>query len=257
MSIFGLTWLSWLGVALCMALASYVQVITGFAFSLLFIGLISTFDLVPLDEVTNAICVITLIQALAYFRAHPLGHEWRVVRPAIWPSIAGVVAGAALLLWLSGQALYVLKYVLGGVIWLTALAMLGNPVPWRQVSSRGAFRVTGLLAGVMGGLFSAAGPPLVYLLYRQPIALRVIHQSLFLLFAIGQLARLGVIGASGNFTWRSLLYIFLSMPIVFLVQELQRRYPLNLSPYLTTRLAASLLILAGTGLVFSNWLSRT
>lgn len=256
MSVFGVTWLTWLGVALCMALATYVQVLTGFAFSLLFIGLISTFDLVPLDEATNAISVITLIQTVAYFRANPLGREWHLVRPAIWPSIVGVMVGAALLLWLSGQALYVLKYLLGGVIVLTALSMLGSPVPWAQVSSARAFRATGLLAGLMGGLFSTAGPPLVYLLYRQPISQRVVHQSLFLLFAIGQVVRLAFIGVSGSFTWRSLLYIALSLPIVFLVQGVQRRYPLNLSPRLTTRLAAALLMLAGMGLVYANWLAR-
>ena len=115
---------------------------------------------------------------------------------------------------------------------------------------------TGLLAGLMGGLFSTAGPPLVYLLYRQPISQRVVHQSLFLLFAIGQVVRLAFIGVSGSFTWRSLLYIALSLPIVFLVQGLHRRFPLSLSPRLTTRLAAALLVVAGMGLVCSNWLAR-
>lgn len=254
MEIFGESGLTWLYVALCMALATYVQALTGFAFSLLFIGLISTFNLVPLDEATNAISVITLIQTAAYFRTHPLGREWHPVRPAIIPSVVGVLFGAALLVWLSGEALYVLKYVLGGVILLTALSMLGSPVPWEQTSSRRAFQATGLLSGLMGGLFSTAGPPLVYLLYRQPLPQRVIHQCLFLMFAIGQVVRLAFIGATGSFTWRLLLYIAMSMPIVYLVQRLQQRHPLNLPQATTTRLAASLLILAGVGLIYSNFL---
>ncbi|MCZ2407042.1 MAG: sulfite exporter TauE/SafE family protein [Burkholderiales bacterium] len=257
MSFFGVSLLTWWYVTVCMALATYVQALTGFAFSLLFIGLIGTFDLVPLDEATNAISVITLVQTAAYFRAHPLGREWHPVRPAILPSIVGVMGGAALLIWLSGQALYVLKYVLGGFILLTALSMVAQPVPWRQMSPPWVFRVTGLLSGLMGGLFSTAGPPLVYLFYRQPLPQRVIHQCLFLVFSIGQVVRLAFIAATGSFTWRSLLYIALSFPVVLLVHRIQQRYPLGLSPRTTTRVAAALLVLAGTGLVYSNYLARS
>lgn len=255
MTFFGVTVLTWLYVALCMAVATYVQALTGFAFSLLFIGLISTFDLVPLDEATNAISVITLIQTAAYFRSHPLQDDWKPVRPAIVPSIIGVLLGTALLVWLSGSALYLLKYALGIVIVLTAFSMLNNPVPWPSISSASAFRLTGLVSGLMGGLFSTAGPPLVYLLYRQPMPQRAVHQSLFLMFTIGQVVRLAFIGLSGSFTWRSLLYIGLSFPIVLLVQHAHHRYPVNLAPRWTSRLAAALLILAGTGLIYSNYLA--
>lgn len=257
MSLFGVTLLTWMYVASCMAVATYVQALTGFAFSLLFIGLISTFDLVPLDEATNAISVITLIQTAAYFRANPLQKDWKPIRPAIFPSILGVLVGVGLLVWLSGHALYLLKYALGAVIVLTALTMLANPVTWPQLSSPQHFQFTGLLSGLMGGLFSTAGPPLVYLLYRQPLPQRVVHQCLFLMFAIGQVVRLAFIALAGNFTWRSLLYIALSLPIVLLVQHTNHRFPLNLSSRATTRLAAGLLILAGTGLIYSNWLTQS
>ncbi len=109
MSFFGVTLLTWLYVASCIALATYVQALTGFAFSLLFIGLIGTFDLVPLDEATNAISVITLIQTAAFFRRHPLRPAWERVKSAIAPSVIGVLVGTALLVWLSGHALYLLS----------------------------------------------------------------------------------------------------------------------------------------------------
>ena len=78
-----------------------------------------------------------------------------------------------------------------------------------------------------------------------------------MMFAIGQLFRLGFIALAGSFTWRSLLYIALSLPIVLLVQHTNHRFPLQLSPRATTRLAAGLLILAGTGLIYSNWLTHS
>lgn len=253
MSIFGVTLLTWLYVASCMVLATYVQALTGFAFSLLFIGLISTFNLAPLDETTNAISVITLVQTAAFFRAHPLQPGWERVKPAIVPSILGILAGAALLVWLSGHALYLLKYALGAVIVVTAISMLGNPVPWPKPSSARVYRLTGVVSGLMGGLFSTAGPPLVYLLYRQPLAQQVVHQCLFLLFAIGQTVRLAFLLLSGSFTWRSLLYVLLSVPVVWLVHRTQERFPVRLSPVATARLAAALLVLAGTGLIYTNF----
>ena len=253
MSFFGVTLLTWLYVASCMALATYVQALTGFAFSLLFIGLIGTFDLVPLDEATNAISVITLIQTAAFFRSHPLQPGWERVKPAIAPSVIGVLVGTALLVWLSGHALYLLKYALGAVIVVTALSMLGNPVPWPKPSKAGVYRVTGLVSGLMGGLFSTAGPPLVYLLYRQPMAQQVVHQCLFLLFAIVQTVRLTFMLVTGSFTWRSLLYIVLSLPVVWLVHRTHERFPIRLSAAATARLAAALLMLAGAGLIYSNY----
>lgn len=253
MSVFGVTLLTWLSVAACMALATYVQTLTGFAFSLLFVGLISAFDLVPLEEATNAISVITLIQTAAYYRSHPIQADWKLVRPAIVPSVVGVVAGVALLVWLSGSAIYLLKYVLGVTILLTAMSMLAKPVPWPAVSSTAVFRIAGLLSGLMGGLFSTAGPPLVYLLYRQPVPQRVVHQCLYLMFTIGQVVRLVFIAVAGSFTWRSLLYIGLSLPVVLLVHFTNQRFPVRLSERSTARLAAALLIIAGAGLIYSNF----
>lgn len=253
MSFFGVTLLTWLYVASCMAFATYVQSLTGFAFSLLFLGLISTFDLVPLEEATNAISVITLIQTAAFFRTHPLESCWRRIRPAIAPSAIGVVVGTALLVWLSGDAMYLLKYALGAVIVVTALSMLGNPTPWPKASTAGVFRITGLVSGLLGGLFSTPGPPLVYLLYRQPMAQLVVHQCLFLLFAIIQTVRLTFMLITGSFTWRSLLYILLSLPVIWLVHRTHRRFPMRLSAVATSRLAALLLMMAGAGLIYSNF----
>lgn len=252
MAIFGVTLLTWLYVASCMALATYVQALTGFAFSLLFIGLVSTFDLVPMNEATNAISVITLVQTAAFFRDHPLHPGWERIKPAIVPCVLGVLIGTALLIWLSGHALYLLKYALGAVIVITALSMLGQPVTWPQLSSVRVYRITGLISGLMGGLFSTAGPPLVYLLYRQPMPLQWVHQCLFLMFAIGQTVRLAFLLLTGSFTWRSLLYIVLSMPIVWLVHKTHARFPIRLSASATVRLAAVLLMLAGAGLIYSN-----
>lgn len=50
----------------------------------------------------------------------------------------------------------------------------------------------------MGGLFSTAGPPLVYHLYRQPLPVAVIRETLVAVFGINAVLRLALVAGSGN-----------------------------------------------------------
>jgi hypothetical protein len=65
---------------------------------------------------------------------------------------------------------------------------------WRAASPRkavsSAFVLDGGISGLLGGVFSASGPPLVYLMYRQPLAHAHVQESLILFFGIGALLRL-------------------------------------------------------------------
>jgi uncharacterized protein len=252
MDIFGLPALTWLLLALSMAFASYVQNLTGFAFSLLFLGLVGAFDLVPIPEAANAISVITLVQVATYFRAFPLRSDWVVIRPAIGPSLLGVVLGAGLLTWLSSNAMQQLKMVLGGVIIATAISMVMRSRQSERLASPKAFQGAGLLSGLMSGLFSTAGPPLVYLLYRQPLPQALVHQCLFLMFGIGQLLRLAFLLITGAYTWQSLWYAAISVPIVVGVTYISRRWPLRLPARVTTQIAALLLFWSGAGLIWAT-----
>ncbi|MDP2164327.1 MAG: hypothetical protein Q8S32_18365 [Burkholderiaceae bacterium] len=216
MSLISLPSLGTVGVLLCITLASYVQSLTGFAFGLIFLALVGVFDLIPVGVAANAVTLITLSQTYIYFREYPLTDDWRVIRPAIWPSLGGVVAGLALLFWLSDSAL------------------------------------TGLLAGLMGGMFSTAGPPLVYKLYRQPLSLPVIRQALLVMFGLSQLVRLGIVLIMGQFTPASIAYAVLALPLLFVVTRYNRRYPLKLSPVAVSRVAAGLLLMAGTSLIATS-----
>lgn len=241
--------LSTLWVLLCITLASYVQNLTGFAFGLIFLALIGVFDLIPIGVAANAVTLITLIQTFIYFREFPLTDDWRVIRPAIWPSLAGVVAGLALLFWLSDSALYLLKIALGfsvvGSAGLLVMRFKHKP----EIDPPGSFVFIGVLSGLMGGLFSTAGPPLVYKLYRQPLSLPVIRQALLVMFGLSQLVRLALVLISGQFTVTSITYAVLAIPLLFIVTRGCRRYPLKLSPTAVSRIAAGLLLMAGISLI--------
>lgn len=235
----------------CAAFATGIQNLTGFAFGLVLLGLVSLFRLASVADAANAATVLTLVNAAAFFRIHRLHPDWRLVRPAIVPSLVGVAVGVGLLGWLSGNAAQALRGLLGLAILGCALGLLRESRPRALASSPAAFAFVGALSGLMGGLFSSAGPPLVYHMYRQPASRDVIRQCLFLMFGINQVLRLTLVVGTGRFSMQSVILSALAVPAVFLVTRYQSRHMPSLSPATTRRLVSGLLVLAGGSLLVS------
>jgi hypothetical protein len=97
----------------------------------------------------------------------------------------------------------------------------------------------------MAGMFSAPGPPLVYLLYRQPKPLAWIQQSLMVIFGLGTVLRLLIVVPSGKFSLLSLQLAAEAVPVVFVVTFYAARRTPPLSPKLFRGLVCALL--TGTG----------
>ena len=235
----------------CVAIATCIQNLTGFAFGLILLGLVSLLDLASVPDAANASTVLTLVNAASYFRWHRLRPEWSIVRPAIVPSLLGVSVGVALLAWLSGNAAQALRGLLGLAILACAFGLLVESKPRSTVSRRAAFAAVGAMSGLMGGLFSSAGPPLVYHMYRQPAPREVIQQCLLLMFAINQVLRLALVAGTGKFSLHSALLSAAAVPAVYFVTWLQHRYMPTLGIVTTRRVVSGLLILAGGSLLIS------
>lgn len=233
----------------CVAVATFVQNLTGFAFGLILLGLVSVLRLASVPDAANAVTLLTLANTVSYLRLHPLKPEWRVVRPAIVPSLVGVAGGVALLAWLSSNASQGLRALLGVAIVGCAGLLLFAAKPRAQLSSPGSFRVVGALSGLMGGMFSSAGPPLVFHMYRQPLPRDVMQQCLVLMFGINQVLRLALILASGRFTMHSLVMGVSTFPVVYAVTWWQHRHPPAISAATVRAVTAALLVAAGGSMV--------
>lgn len=240
--------------AFCVALATYVQNLSGFAFSLILLGLVGVLRLASIHDAANAATVLTLANAAVYFRQRGLKPEWRVMKPAIPASWLGVALGVAALHWLSAHAVDALRMLLGIAILVCALLLLRRGPPLPQVSRPGSFMLIGGLSGLLGGLFSSAGPPLVYLMYRQPLARELVQQCLILMFALNALLRLALVLAGGDFSHQALLLSACAVPVVYAVNTLQHRYPLQLDLRKTQLLVGALLMLTGAMLLGSGLL---
>ena len=242
---------TYLGFIACVALATSVQNLTGFAFSLVLLGLVATFKLVPIVDAANAATVLTLVNAASFFRLHRLQPEWRVMKPAIVPSLLGVAVGVAMLAWLTDNAVQLLRGLLGLAILGCALALIFDAKPRKTVSGGLAFGLVGALSGLLGGLFSSAGPPMVFHMHRQPLPHALVRQCLVLIFAINQVLRLALVLLSGHFSWSSALLSASALPVVHGVGWLQHRYMPPISPTLTRHVVSALLLLAGGSLLAS------
>ncbi|MEJ7930069.1 sulfite exporter TauE/SafE family protein [Ramlibacter sp. AN1015] len=232
----------------CVVLATVVQNLTGFALGLILLGLVALFELVPVAEAANAATVLTLVNALVYFRSHKAEAPWALMRPALVSSFFGVGLGVASLAWLSANATEWLRLLLGLSVVASASVLVMHRRRMAQPSPPRAFACAGFFAGVLGGMFATSGPPMVFHMYRQPFEMETIRRCLMLVFASNAATRLVLVGASGGFTLRSAWLSVLAVPVVFAVT----RWMAGRTPALSRRalgwVAAGFLVLTGVSL---------
>ncbi len=175
--------------------------------------------------------------------------SWYLLGPTLAASLAGVVAGGLLLQWLSSEWVAALGVLLGCTITGCAVLLALQAAPRSQPSSVGSYVAVGAVSGVLGGLFSTAGPPLAYHLYRQPLPLPTIRDTMVIVFATNALVRLGLMVPTGHVSPQAWLLSLEAIPVVLLQTAWMKRHPPQLKPDHVRRVVCGLLALVGAGLV--------
>lgn len=230
---------------LIVGVGAYVQTVTGFAMGLIIMGTATLFDLVPIAFSAVVVTMTSMFNILmALSREHHHIH-WRSALLAVMGMAPALILGVFLLNYLSAESTRSLKIALGLFILTGATLLILKPHPratlkvgWRDVLAGG-------LGGFFGGLFSTAGPPLVYHLYRQPFGINVIRTTLLAIFGFTTILRNGFVALSGDFTLAMLSTSVLAIPIVYLATRLGQRFSPPLSEQGMRRLAFGLLALLG------------
>ncbi|MCY0386235.1 TSUP family transporter [Robbsia sp. Bb-Pol-6] len=230
------------------AAATLTQTLTGFAFGLVFLALMASFHLAPLPAAANVVNVMVLANAALLVRRRPQLPAG-VALPIYGSSLVGVALGVALLGWISGGAVTVLRLLLGIAVLVCSLLLVVARRRRETVSGRASFAFYGGLSGVMGGLFASAGPPMVFQMYRQPLAAGTIRETLVLLFAVNAVLRLVLIVSQGRFDAASALLSIEALPVVLGLTWACQRHPPRLSPTAVKRVVFVLLSGAGLSLV--------
>lgn len=240
------------GIALFVLLsfvAAYMQTLTGFAFGLLLMGAVALTGLIPLPEAAIIVSLLTLANALMV-----LLKGWReIARGPFLLSLVGaiplILVGYMLLDLLASSSLAALRLILGLVIIVSSLQLIFRPSPRERLSSNPSFVFFGALGGIMGGLFSTAGPPLVYHLYRQPLPHSMIRETLVAVFSINAMFRLVLVMASGELPSHAVVWAMAGLPGVLIATNAARRWSPRLAPAALRRLAFVLLLMSGLSLV--------
>lgn len=233
----------------CVAVATTAQSITGFALALVLLGLTSLFDLAPLADVANVATVLSLANAAIALRGARKSLDVQVWRTTVSGSLLGYVLGVGLLAWLSANVVVVLRLLLGIVVIACAIIVLVRAEPLAQRSSSRSFRGFGVLSGVLGGLFSASGPPLVYQFYRQPMDIDSVRDTLVAALAAGSLIRIVMVVPAGQFSAHSVKLCAMSAPVAIAISWWMRRRPPAWPRAVVLKIVCALLIVTGVGLI--------
>jgi uncharacterized protein len=237
------------GFLLCVVVATLAQRLTGFALALMLLGLTSLFQLAALPDVANVASVLGLANAAIVMRTAHKSVDWRVLRATVTGTVLGVAAGVGLLGWLNADLVMVLRLLLGLVIVACALVVLMRRSLLPQRSSTASFAGYGLLSGVLGGLFSASGPPLVYQFYRQPMALDTVRDTLIAALAASSLLRLALVLPTGQFSAQAAVLSAYAVPLTMAITWWFHRHPPTWSRQTILRIVCGLLLVTGAGLI--------
>jgi hypothetical protein len=233
---------------LCVAVATFAQNTTGFAFGLLLLGLTGLLQLAPVETVANVSSVLTLVNALVMLRRRPEIAP-RLLMLILACSLLGVAGGVELLSLLGTHERDLLQLLLGATIVVCSFLLVVRSRHLERLSGWMSFSCFAGLSGVMGGLFSSAGPPLVYQLYRQPLAAHVVRDTLIVVFAVNAFMRLCLLTYTQRFDLQAGYLALEAVPVVFLLTWYMRRRPPVMKPQTLKIGVFALLLFAGTSLV--------
>lgn len=231
------------------ALGSFVQALSGFALGLIVLGSVTLLELAPITFTAAVISMISLVNGGWVLARHPRAIEWHSVSWTMLGLLPAVGLGLALLARLDTQLPELLRRLLGLMILIAGVALMLRPHPHAAPSGPISTLLSGVAAGLLGGLFSTAGPPVVFHLYRQPWSLTSIRSTLLTIFVLSTLVRIIWQSLRGELHWPMVeVALYCSLPVLLAAQ-----WGALLAPRIAStrmrRFAFALLALTGVGLL--------
>lgn len=227
------------------ALASYLQALTGFALGIFALGGVIALNVSSLQTAALVINVLMVTNVVLALRNSWGAIDTKLLTITLLGIVPGTLGGLWLLQNLGDDYFSLLQMLLGLLIIGAGVTMLIRPAPRPTLSRRREFGFIGILGGVFGGLYSIPGPPVVYLFYRQPLAVRNVRATLLAIFGVMSAFRLAIVGLQGEVS-REVIYLStLSVPVVVAVSAFFALYPPSVPDVWVRRSAFVLLICMG------------
>jgi len=211
-------------ILLVIAAASYIQAVSGFAFALIVMGVVPSLELMPVADAAIIVTLLAMVNTATALSNGFANVRWREARVSLLCSLPSIAVGLYLLDLLSESSLGAVRIGLAVTILISAIMLLKPPHQDAVISGLPSFAAFGFLSGLLSGLFSTGGPPVVFQFYRQPLPLAVVRDSLFVIFFIGSAARTGLVAAHTGIEMRLLVLGALALPVVVIFTKIGQRY---------------------------------
>lgn len=143
-------------------IASLIQGITGFGFALVAVPLLSLF-IPEIKDITPVIVIYSLITNIIIVYRSRKYVELKKIIPLIIFSIIATPLGTYILISFKVKTL---KFIIGIIIIITALAMLKN-FKIKIKNEKISYGIIGILSGILNGSTGLSGPPVVLFLTNQ------------------------------------------------------------------------------------------
>lgn len=225
--------------------AAYVQTVSGFALGLIAMGAVGVLHLAPIPFAALVISILSLANVGTALRGRTADVRRDLLIVSAIAMAPMVLVGLRLLAWLQAEAIDTLRDLLGAFILCGGILLMLRPHPRTIPAPRWLAGFWGAIAGLFGGLFSTAGPPIVFHLYREPLTIPAIRATLLAFFAAATLTRLAATGATGAIGADVLTWAAVSLPAVLAGTWAGRRFPPRVPDLAMRRLA--FVLLAGLG----------
>lgn len=195
-------------------IGALVQAVTGFAMALIIMGAVTALRLAEIAVSAAVVSLIALVNTTVALRRSVSFVDRKAFLALIIGLVPCTALGVVMLGYLSAAFYDGLRLALGIVIIAAGSILMISPRPFESRSGPVATALTGAAGGLIGGLYGAAGAPLAWLMYRQPIDFQVIRATLLMTFFASTLCRTAVVIVSGQMTRDILLTAALSIPLV-------------------------------------------
>jgi uncharacterized membrane protein YfcA len=236
---------------LMVVIATTVQTITGFALGLILVALTAAFGVISVVDCAAIVSLISLMNTGFLLRRAYRELDFRLVLAIMIGLLPMLGAGFFWLDQVGRDQVALLKLIIGVMVLLAGVTLMLRPSIYPAVSPLPLFTGVGLLGGFFGGLFSAAGAPIAYLMYRQPLSIPVIRACLLAVFFLSTFARAILGGFAGHYSADVLLKTVLAAPVMLVTTLLIEPHLSSIPDQAVRRLVFLSLMILGAYIIIS------
>ena len=233
-------------------IGALVQTLTGFAMALIIMVSVALFAIADIAFAAAVVSFISLVNTLVALRKGHHHIDWQLAGWMLAGLLPAMGLGLALLGYLSAHYYELLRLTLGIVVIIVGTSMMTSPQPFPGRSGTAACVFSGTLGGVLGGLYGAAGGPLAYFAYRQPVAINTIRFSLLATIAVSTAVRALMVAVTGQMTMKIVLTSAIAVPVVVLVTLMASQLMQRVPDRVIRILVYVVLIVAGGSLIYDS-----